>query len=323
LNQHYHTPIDDLLVKYLLREANSDERQAVDSWLDESPDNRHYYEQLRLIWEKSIHLAPSTLMDSDNDEEEAWQTLRKRLHKPARPKPVIPLPWAIAAAAAIILPVLFFTFFGWPGNQPIQTLSASNRIIRDTLPDGTLVTLNTHSTLTRPRKFTHRDVKLQGEAFFQVATDKEHPFRLTAGGINITVLGTAFNVRSDSFAIQVSVESGRVRVANGKTAIEVSAGESITLTPGDQQLQKQNSPAAFHHYYQPRVFTCNDTPLGQLADALQEAYGVPIVIADSNLKKQPINVTFRDESLDRILSILTETLKMTKTNSGDTIVLKK
>jgi ferric-dicitrate binding protein FerR (iron transport regulator) len=323
LNQHYHTPIDDLLVKYLLRETTPEENQAVETWLNEKPDNRHYYEQLQLIWEKSIHLSSSPLIESEGEEEKAWQILRKRLNKPARPKPVIPLPWAFAAAAAILLPILFFTFFGWPGNQPLQTLSAGNTIIRDTLPDGTLVTLNAHSTLTHPKKFNHRDVRLQGEAFFQVATDKEHPFRLAANGVTITVLGTAFNVLADSIATHISVESGRVKVANGNDAIEVGAGESITLGSGDRQLQKHSTPAEFHTYYHPRVFVCNETPLGQLTEALQNAYGVPVVIEDSSLRTLLINTSFRDEKLDRIITILSETLNITFQKSGDSILLKK
>jgi len=323
VSQQYHTPIDDLLVKYLLREATPEETKAVEEWLNETPGNRHYYEQLQLIWEKSIHLTPSPLIATEGEEEKAWQTLRKKLNKPARPKPVIPLPWAVAAAAAILLPIFFFAFFGWPGNQAVQTVSSNNRIINDTLPDGTLVTLNTHSTLTHPKKFNHRNVQLQGEAFFQVATDKEHPFQLAANGVTITVLGTAFNVLTDSMATQISVESGRVRVANDNGAIEIGAGESITLGSADRELQKHASPALVHHFYHPRVFVCNETPLGQLTEALQNAYGVPIVIEDSSLSKQPISVTFRDESLERILSILTETLKITPAKRGDSILLKK
>ncbi|HVU95803.1 MAG TPA: FecR domain-containing protein [Puia sp.] len=324
MNQQYHTPIDDLLVKYLLREATPEEKQVVETWLNASPDNRHYYEQLQLIWDKSIHLTPSPLIESEGEEEKAWQTLRKKLNKPARPRPVIPLPWAMAAAAAILLPILFFTFFGWPGgNQPLQTLSSNNRIVRDTLPDGTLVTLNIHSTLTHPKKFNHRNVQLQGEAFFQVAADKAHPFQLAANGVTVTVLGTAFNVLTDSMTTQISVESGRVRVANSNGAIEIGAGESITLGSTDRQLQKHASPILIHHYYQPRVFVCNETPLGQLTEALQNAYGVPIVIEDGALSKQPVSVTFRDERLDRILSILTQTLKITSTKRGDSILLKK
>lgn len=323
MSQQYHTPIDDLLVKYLLREATPEETKAVEEWLNETPGNRHYYEQLQLIWEKSIHLTPSPLIATEGEEEKAWQTLRKKLNKPARPKPVIPLPWAVAAAAAILLPIFFFAFFGWPGNQAVQTVSSNNRIINDTLPDGTLVTLNTHSTLTHPKKFNHRNVQLQGEAFFQVATDKEHPFQLAANGVTITVLGTAFNVLTDSMATQISVESGRVRVANDNGAIEIGAGESITLGSADRELQKHASPALVHHFYHPRVFVCNETPLGQLTEALQNAYGVPIVIEDSSLSKQPISVTFRDESLERILSILTETLKITPAKRGDSILLKK
>jgi ferric-dicitrate binding protein FerR (iron transport regulator) len=323
LNQHDHTPIDDLLVKHLLRETSSAENRVVEEWLAETPANRHYYQQLQLIWEKSLHLTPSTLIESAGDEEKAWQTLRQKFHTPSRPKPVIPLPWAAAAAAAILLPILFLTFFGWPGQENTQVLSSNNIILRDTLPDGTTITLNTHSTLTHSRKFKHRNVELQGEAFFQVAADRDRPFQLAANGISITVLGTAFNVRTDSATTDITVETGRIRVTNRHGAIELGAGESLTLGPDDSRPQKHPSPTVLHHYFHPRVFECHDTPLGQLTDALQEAYGVHILIADPVLRQQKLNVSFHDESLDRILSVLTETLNLTSTRKGDSIILNK
>lgn len=323
MNQHYHTPIDDLLVKYLLRETTPEEARTIEEWLAEDDNNFHYYQQLRLIWEKSIRTTPAILKETEGDEERAWQTFRKRIQKPARPKPVIPLPWAIAAAAAILLPVLFFTFFGWPGNQRQQTITAGNTVLHDTLPDGTLVTLNTHSTLTHSKKFRHRNVELQGEAYFQVATDKERPFQLAANGVTITVLGTAFDVQTDSTNTKITVESGRIRVANASSTVELKAGESITLTPNDRQLQTHPTPGAVHTYYHPKVFVCNGTPLSQLTEALQNAYGTPIVIADPELNSLPISVTFRDEPLDRIISVLSQTLKIGNTKTGDTIILKK
>ena len=323
LNQHPHTPIDDLLVKHLLREANPEEIRAVEAWLAAAPGNRDYYEQLQLIWEKSLLLTPSTLMETEDDAEQAWQVLRKRLNKPARPKPVISLPWATAAAAAVAGIIFFLTFFGWPGAQKMQTLSSNNSIVNDTLPDGTTVTLNKHSILTRSKKFAKRSVQLQGEAFFNVAHDKDHPFQLASNGITITVLGTSFDVRTDSASTAIIVETGQIRVTNNHDTILLSGGESITLTSNDRTFQKHPAPATIHKYYQPRIFNCRNTPLPELTKALQDAYNVHIIIADSSLNKYRITAVYRDEPLDHIITLVTKSLQITGTTNGDTIILKK
>jgi ferric-dicitrate binding protein FerR (iron transport regulator) len=313
--------MDDLLVKHLLRETTPEETRTVEEWLAAAPDNRHYYEQLQLIWEKSLHLTPSTLMETKDDTEHAWQTLRNRLHKPARPKPVIPLPWAVAIAAAILLPILVLTL--WPIAPKMQTLSSNNSIINDTLPDGTTVTINKHSTLTRPAKAGKRTVHLQGEAFFQVAKDKDHPFELTSNGINITVLGTSFNVRTDSTSTDVAVETGQIRVANFLDTITLNSGESITLKAKDQKLQKHSTPAAIHNYYHPNLFQFQETPLPKLTAALQDAYKIQIVIADNALNTYKFTGTFRDEPLSRIMAVIAKSLQITAEPKGDTIILKK
>jgi ferric-dicitrate binding protein FerR (iron transport regulator) len=111
-------------------------------------------------------------------------------------------------------------------------------------------------------------------------------------------------------------------VANRYGSTEVGAGETDTLGPDDHQLQIHASPTAVYRYYRPRIFTCRDTPLEQLTAALQEAYGVRIVIADTAKSQLRISTSFRDESLDRILSVLGETLKLTVTHTGDTIIIK-
>lgn len=313
--------MDDLLVKHLLRETTPEETRAVEEWLAAAPDNRHYYEQLQLIWEKSLHLTPSTLMETENDTEHAWQTLRNRLHKPARPKPVIPLPWAVAIAAAILLPILMLIL--WPVAPKMQTLSSNNSIINDTLPDGTTVTINKHSTLTRPARAGKRTVHLQGEAFFQVAKDKDHPFELTSNGINITVLGTSFNVRTDSISTDVAVETGQIRVANLLDTITLNAGESITLTAKDHKLQKHSTPAAIHNYYHPNLFQFQETPLPQLVETLQDAYNTRIILGDPSLNSYKFTGTFRNESLLRIVNVVAKSLQLKDTTNGDAIILNK
>ncbi|HLZ88663.1 MAG TPA: FecR domain-containing protein, partial [Puia sp.] len=295
MDQHYDTSPEDLLVKYLLGETSREETRTVEEWLAASPGNQHYYQQVKLIWEKSLLLPAGTLRESDDDEEKAWRIFKEKIHRPARPRPIISLRWAATAAAAVILlPILFIALFGWPGSRTMQVLSSNNSILPDTLPDGTTVILSRHSTLSRQKKFNRRTVALQGEAWFRVATNKDRPFQIASNGITITVLGTSFNVRTDPAETDITVETGLVKVSNTHGATEVGAGETITIRPDDQRLQKHPAAPAIYHFYQPREFVCRDTPLWQLTDALQRSYGVPIILGDTTLRQLRISTSFHN-----------------------------
>ncbi len=322
MDQHYHIPLEDLLVKYLLQEARPEERRTVDQWLAADPANQQHYDQLRLIWEKSLQIT--TLPDTSGEEEQAWQTLKNRLPQPTgRRAPVRPLRWT--AAAAVAAAAVLFCFFWWRPNPTTWQQVASRDAIRiDTLADGSIVTLNKHSTLSQPSKFAakERTVTLQGEAFFQIAPDKNRPFHVQTNGITITVLGTSFNVRTQNKKTVLIVETGLIEVNNDKARVQLQAGETITLDPSDPTPQKQPAGVSVYKYYQPRIFVCRDTPLGELVDALNQAYGDSIRIDNPALRQLPITTTFHDESLHDILDVVKKTLKITVQDSGAYYTLK-
>ena len=204
-----------------------------------------------------------------------------------------------------------------------QTLTAQNAIRTDTLPDGSVITLNKNSSLKLPHNFKEREIGLQGEAFFRVATDKDRPFHVHTNGITITVLGTSFNVRAgDSNKTTILVESGRISVQNEFGNIQLDSGETITLTPRDHILQKQIAASPLYKYYQPRIFVCHDTPLGTLVDALNKAYGDSIVIENPALKTLPITTTFHDATLADVLDVIKKTLNINVHYSGTRYILQ-
>lgn len=316
MNQHYNISLEDLLVKYLLQEASPEERQRVDEWLAADPANQHHYDQLRLIWEKSLRLTPrGGLPDIEGEEHAAWQTLKEKLHSPTRQTPIRTIRWiAVAAAAAVAI------LFWWRSTPIAHQEIASNEAIRtDTLADGSIVTLNKHSNLSSTGG---RDVALKGEAFFQIAPDKNHPFHVQTNGITITVLGTSFNVNTVGKKTVILVQSGLIEVKTRQSSIHVKAGESITLGENDSTLQTHNAAPALYNYYQPRVFVCHDTPLGDLVDALNEAYGDSILIGNPQLDHLPITTTFQNESLSQIIDVIKKTLKITVDTSGSRYILK-
>ncbi|HVW60859.1 MAG TPA: FecR domain-containing protein [Puia sp.] len=97
------------------------------------------------------------------------------------------------------------------------------------LPDGTKVWLNAASSLAYPTAFTGADraVKLNGEAYFEVADNKDKPFKVMAGNMEINVLGTHFNVMAyeDENAIKTTLLEGSVKVTNGKISHLLKPGQ--------------------------------------------------------------------------------------------------
>jgi hypothetical protein len=118
--------------------------------------------------------------------------------------------------------------------------STSGQIIEKVLPDGTKVILNAESSLQFPTAFAGRltrEVTLTGEAFFDVAEDKDHPFIVKTQGIKIVVVGTAFNLKS--YEGDPTIETTLVR---GKVVIENNKG----TTPKKVEM-KPNQKAVFSH----------------------------------------------------------------------------
>ena len=108
-----------------------------------------------------------------------------------------------------------------PLNRPASTvgeiISTPNQVINEyTLPDGSVVALNSNSKLVFPKQFNGdtREVTIEGEAFFDVKPNPEKPFIINAGKAQIKVVGTSFNVSAypETETLEVVVKTGKVQV---------------------------------------------------------------------------------------------------------------
>jgi transmembrane sensor len=103
------------------------------------------------------------------------------------------------------------------------------------LPDGTHVWLNAASSLTYPISFGHlsnRKVKVTGEAYFEVAKDKRHPFIVEAGDQSVKVLGTHFNVNAyaNEPTLKTTLIEGSIQLSTTQKVVILKPGEQATLT---------------------------------------------------------------------------------------------
>jgi len=313
-------------VKHLLGEASPEEQEAVNKWKAEDEANAVYYNQLSKIWNSSKELAASSTVD----ENKAWQNFQQRIAKPTQSAPVIPVKrfsWMRVAASVIVLAGLAIAAFLLLNKEvaPTEMMAQTGQnVLIDTLPDNSVVTLNKKSSIRYLSKFNGktREITLKGEAFFNVTPDKKKPFVITVNDVQVTVVGTSFNVKNEKGNTEVVVETGIVRVTkNGKTT-ELVAGQKLLLAANDSVAAKEEVTDKLYNYYRSKEFVCDDTPLWKLVQVLNEAYNANIIIGNRELSNLPLNTTFNNESLDKILEVIHLTFGITVIKKDVQIILQ-
>lgn len=136
---------------------------------------------------------------------------------------------------------------GVTGNNGSQEISFNTLVVPKggqyevTLPDGTSVWLNSASSLKYPTAFTgkERHVELTGEAYFEVAKNKARPFTVSAGKVDVRVLGTHFNIMAypDEPASKTTLLEGAVVLSDRKQQLELVPGQQGIATSGNQPME--------------------------------------------------------------------------------------
>lgn len=185
------------------------------------------------------------------------------------------------------------------------------------LSDGTIVHLNSGTTLKYPIKFIaseNRQVFLDGEAFFDVAKDKTHPFVVNANNLNVRVLGTHFNVSNypeDNLTDVVLVEgSVGLYTANEK----FDPKKNTVLKPGykgsfsktDNQIKTKAVVTDVYTAWIKGGLTFREMTFKDISKKLERHYNVTIVNQNSKLSNEKFNASFGDEPIEKVLSYFNE-----------------
>jgi transmembrane sensor len=316
---------DDMLVSYLLGEASAEEIKQVENWRATDDACNKRFEEFRMLWEASKNLWDTR----QDDAQEALVRFRRkataRKQIKARPFSLIPGRRGLSLAASLLLIAGALWLYTLRHGHTQISITTRTETQTASLPDGTVITLNHRSSFEYPSAFkgNRRLVKLtSGEAFFNVAHDKARPFIIATGKTLIRVVGTAFNVKNKKGDVEVIVESGIVEVRKDNYVMLLKAGEKTTVRQNSQALEKEGNTDHLYTYYRSKEFEAKDTPLWRVVEVLNEAYDSHIVIERKELMNLPLNTTFKNESLDKILDVISRTFKITVERKHGTIILK-
>lgn len=174
------------------------------------------------------------------------------------------------------------------------------------LPDSSVVWLNSATHLSFPADFaTHREIRLIGEAFFEVMPDVEHPFVVLAGNTSTHVFGTSFNISAypEAGELRVSLKSGKVGVGYGSQQKVLTPGQLMVYDKGSGSGEiLQQAPGEMDVWTTGRMVFYK-TPLKEALAQIEARYGVHIIY-DHALKDRTITARFDNTALEKVLQSL-------------------
>jgi transmembrane sensor len=260
---------------------------------------------------------------------------------PQRKSILARLGWPVAAAVAITIGAFSYTSIYKFNPQPLAKVSTirfknfSSSIQKQVLPDGSTVWLNPHTELSYPSAFGKlREVKMQGEAFFEVTKDHAHPFVVSSGNVLTKVWGTSFRIRSipGDNNTSVSVLSGKVSVSvppasdtrnvlkdRNREEVMLLPQEEATYKPADHHLLKSAVPATSDLIvWRKANLSFENTSLAAIAMELNKFYHIQLQVEGEELQKSKLTADFTDKNLADILLLICKSLHAgySKTDSG-------
>ncbi len=197
---------------------------------------------------------------------------------------------------------------------------------RLTLPDGTVVWLNSESSLRYPVRYTgtRRVVELQGEAFFRVKPDAERPFEVKGGEFNVVVLGTSFNIMNykDEQCAQITLVIGKVQVNKGGHSVVIRPDQQVQLSKDRFEIRDVSS--RYYASWIENKFMFDDEPLEVIIRKLARWYNLSYEFEDVTLKNTRFSgQLFKYDDITKAFELLEMTTDVDFTIDRKTILIMR
>jgi ferric-dicitrate binding protein FerR (iron transport regulator) len=328
----------ELFDRYLANAATPAERSEFERWLAERPERAEFL----TAWTRALEKMESDVAATDRSA--VWAGPLERVGGPSEVAARMPrqetwrLGAGIAAAAAVIAAAVLggrALLRDEPGGNSVAervvTVPRGERA-RLRLPDGSEVTLAAGSTLRYPAEFpsASREVTLEGEGFFTVEHEARRPFRVEAGDLVATDLGTEFLVRAypEDAGARVVVRSGEVAVratkSRGARLQEqvIKPGQLGRLQPGGLPAVERADTAAYFAWTE-GTLVFDRTPLREALPRLSRWYDLDFQLADTSLGSIPLSGRLDQTLTETRLDLLAGSLGLRSTRRGSKVIFSR
>ncbi|MDR2919253.1 MAG: FecR domain-containing protein [Tannerella sp.] len=311
MQEEHHIDREILFFRYAAGLASEIEKSQVEELIAGSPEMAGELDAVReaLKISRKIHEMESY------DIHAGYRELRDVIKKTGKRKQLIR--FLSRAAAILTIPLLITTLtFGYLAFHKTpeeivyaEVVSAPGLISRFELPDKSKVWLNSNAMLRYPVHFNGkaREVELEGEGYFEVQSDKEHPFYVkTTSGTKIMAYGTRFNVNAGGELVEAVLAEGKVAVSYGDQLQEVNPGEKISIDSKTKEITIEEVNLYEKLAWKDGKIIFRNAPLNEVFDQLSKRYNVDIILHDeyNQSGRYLSRVTFTDETIQQIFSYL-------------------
>lgn len=296
----------ELLYKFFSGIATFEEKERIMLWMESAPDNKQLFLKERKLY-NAVLLNGKQAETKHAVKRQHW--MHSGVMQFVR----------IAAIIVIAFGLGYFTQdWGTDGPVPMQTIAVpAGLCVNITLPDGSNIWLNAQTTIQYPISFNkcERVIKLDGEAYFEVAKDAKRPFIVNTKECSVEVLGTKFNV--DAYSSRDKFETvlmeGAVKVSmlnNPSETISLKPNNKVYRSTGRLLTEKMNN---FERYRWKEGLICfQNEPFKVVMEDFEKFYGLKIVVNNQKVTKYLYTGKFKQtDGIDYALSLLQKNLHFT------------
>ncbi len=311
-----------LLLKHFLQEASPEEELIIGQFKKEHPLE---YNTLKSLW-----LRKGTIEIKNFDNQKAWNIVKQKMtSKQKNTAKIIPFYRKFQnIAAAIILLILATTAFFYLQKTPatevqIAQIESTQQAQELRLSDGTKIWLNSKAKISYPQEFQGdtRSVKLEGEAFFEVAKNPDKPFIITTRHSSIQVLGTSFNVNNEKEKTTISVKTGKVEVTSSFIDKKVILAPRQSAIVNNETITKHPLNNENYLAWKTGIFNFTDSPLSDVIRDLNTYFSGKFILNKQDLDCR-FNGQFNQLSADEVAKILQRSCDITITDQQGQLVIE-
>ncbi|MFA8451533.1 MAG: FecR family protein [Bacteroidales bacterium] len=289
-----------ILAKYFNKEATKEELKLIEEWKAVKPVNQQEFLQLKKLHE--ICEDSKKYSDMCFDVDKAWSKVNSRT---TRTSPIALYRWLAAVIVVGLLITAFFTYRSY--NLRHTWIEKMASVDRDaiTLPDSSIVTLRKGakiSYLANLQNNNLRNVKLEGDAFFEVEHKELQPFIVSTSIGKVEVLGTKFMINQcDSVYMKVAVRQGKVRFSVKNDSVDkktiLEAGDLGVYHISKDILNKQKNISESTFIWLNKSLEFKNLPLSVVFSDVENYFDIKLVVNDSSILQKRFTARFNDPKL--------------------------